>query len=110
MPSIVTTDHTAAAKAWANFNASGTVAASYNITSVTVNGTGDYTVTIATDFSSANYAVVAMSGANSGVGPLFCNVVSIAAGTFRIQLKDSAGVARDPDTPNVITAIAFGAQ
>jgi hypothetical protein len=35
-----------AAKAWVNFNGTGTVAirASFNVTSITDNGTGDYTV------------------------------------------------------------------
>jgi hypothetical protein len=47
------------AKAWVNFNGTGTVAirASLNVSSITDNGTGDYTVNFTTAFSDANYAV-----------------------------------------------------
>lgn len=46
------------AKAWVNFNGSaGTVRSSYNVSSVTVNGTGDYTVNFTNAFSDANYCL-----------------------------------------------------
>ena len=49
------------AKAWVNFNGTGTVAirASGNVSSITDNGTGDYTINITTAFSDANYNFVA---------------------------------------------------
>ena len=59
-------------KAWINFNGSGTIAIrdSFNITSITDNGTGDYDVTIANDMANANYATLFGGGeggdANSG--------------------------------------------
>jgi len=48
-----------AARAWVNFNGTGTVAirASGNVTSITDNGTGDYTVNFTTAMSDANYSV-----------------------------------------------------
>ena len=48
-----------ASKAWCNWHMNGTQAidASYNITSITDDGLGRTTVTIATDFSSVNYNV-----------------------------------------------------
>lgn len=51
--------HPSAAKAWVNFNGTGTVAirASYNVSSITDSGAGDYIVNWDTDFSSANYCV-----------------------------------------------------
>jgi len=44
-------------KAWVNFNGTSTVAirASYNVSSITDNGTGDYTVNFTTAFSDTNY-------------------------------------------------------
>jgi hypothetical protein len=44
-------------KAWVNFNGTGTVAirASYNVSSITDNGVGDYTVNFATALTDANY-------------------------------------------------------
>ena len=45
------------AKAWASYNGSGTTFAdSFNMTSATDNGTGNYTFTIANDMGNANYA------------------------------------------------------
>ena len=46
------------AKAWVNFNGTGTVAirASFNVSSITDNGTGDYTVNFTTALADANYA------------------------------------------------------
>jgi hypothetical protein len=47
-----------AARAWVNFNGTGTVAirASGNVSSITDNGTGDYTVNFTTAMTDANYA------------------------------------------------------
>lgn len=52
-------------RAWVNFNGTGTVAirASGNVTSITDNGTGDYTVNFTTAMADANFAgVVSASG------------------------------------------------
>jgi hypothetical protein len=51
------------AKAWVNFNGTGTVAIrrGFNVSSITDNGTGDYTVNFATAMIDANYAVNAIS-------------------------------------------------
>ena len=48
-----------AVRAWVNFNGTGTVAirASYNVTSITDNGTGNYTVNFTTALVDANYAL-----------------------------------------------------
>lgn len=48
-----------AARAWVNFTGTGTVAikASGNVSSITDNGTGDYTVTFTTAMPNTNYAV-----------------------------------------------------
>lgn len=45
-------------KAWVNFNGTGTVAirASYNVSSITDNGVGDYTVNFTTALADANYS------------------------------------------------------
>ncbi len=46
------------AKAWVNFNGTGTVAirASFNVSSITDNGAGDYTVNFTTALADANYS------------------------------------------------------
>jgi len=59
-----------ACRAWVNFNGTGTVAirASGNVSSITDNGVGDYTVNFTTAMSDANYSVnlttLALSGVN----------------------------------------------
>jgi hypothetical protein len=52
-----------ACRAWVNFNGTGTVAirASGNVSSITDNGTGDYTVNFTTAMPDANYCAVAVS-------------------------------------------------
>jgi hypothetical protein len=47
-------------RAWVNFNGTGTVAirASGNVSSITDNGTGDYTVNFTTAMPNANYSMV----------------------------------------------------
>ena len=49
-----------ACRAWVNFNGQGTVAirASGNVTSITDNGTGDYTVNFTTAMADTNYATL----------------------------------------------------
>jgi hypothetical protein len=46
------------AKAWVNFNGTGTIAArdSLNLTSLTDNGTGDYTVSYTNNMNNVNYS------------------------------------------------------
>jgi len=50
-----------ACKAWVNFNGTGTVAIreSYNVSSITDNGTGSYTVNYTTPMADATYAYTA---------------------------------------------------
>ena len=57
------------AKAWVNFNGTGTVAirAGFNVSSITDNGTGNYTVNFTTAFADINYTTVTTNGfAGSG--------------------------------------------
>jgi hypothetical protein len=55
------------ARAWVNFNGTGTVAirASGNASSITDNGTGQYTVNFTTTMPDANYSAVMSAGPSS---------------------------------------------
>lgn len=58
-------------KAWVNFNGTtspGTIRSSYNVSSVTRNGTGNYTVNFTTAMNDANYSVCATAGGTAIVG------------------------------------------
>ena len=63
---------TGIAKAWVNFNGTGTVAIrdSFNVSSITDNGTGDYTVNFTTAMPNANYSVVG-SASGTAFGIIF---------------------------------------
>ena len=52
---------TGIAKAWVNFNGTGTVVirSAFNVSSITDNGTGDYTVNFTTAMPNANYSAIA---------------------------------------------------
>ena len=57
--------------AWVNFNGTGTVDIrdSFNVSSITDNGTGYYTVNFATAMATANYAVALTCGPAGGASP-----------------------------------------
>lgn len=106
------------AKAWVSFNGTGTVAiiSQFNVSSITDNGTGDYTVNFASTLTDANYAV---SGSSVGysLSDNAGNVVAIANNGTAYQaaaLKSSSalritagsnGLNRDS---NPISVIIFG--
>jgi hypothetical protein len=60
-------------RAWVNFNGTGTVAirASGNVSSITDNGTGDYTVNFTNAMPDANYTVTGGTEGQSDPGPIF---------------------------------------
>ena len=71
-------------RAWVNFNGTGTVAirASGNVSSITDNGTGDYTVNFTTAMVDANYAcVITGSIPDSNNGALTNNIKESTAPT-----------------------------
>jgi hypothetical protein len=63
---IGTTEQGQLCKAWVNFNGTGAVAirASYNVSSITDNGVGDYTVNLTTAAADTNYAAFAHTSRN----------------------------------------------
>ncbi len=62
------------AKAWVNFNGTGTIASrdSLNTSGLVDNGTGDYQVNFTNSMDNANYAYTS----NSNIQPLIINFVS----------------------------------
>ena len=85
-----------ACRAWVNFNGTGTVAirASGNVSSITDNGTGDYTVNFTTAMQDSNYAFAA--GISSDDSSYFWAVENpdggvFSATAFRIQTATQNG-------------------
>ena len=81
------------AKAWVNFNGTGTVAirSDYNVNTVSDNGTGLYTVNFSTAMPNASYAAVAAAGHASyhDVRTSYKNA-SFATGSFRFAIANNA--------------------
>jgi hypothetical protein len=79
---------TGIAKAWVNFNSSsGTscvIRASFNVSSVTYNGTGDYTVNFTTAMADANYVtnITMQRGDGAGNNPGFANLYATAGNAY----------------------------
>lgn len=108
-------NHPGVAKVWAFVTVSGgtpTVTASYNVTSVTDNGVGNYTLNLTTAFSSANFAVIPNLFLSDATIPCFCECTAKTASTITIRTWQSTGsvttdkVADD----NSFFVVAFGDQ
>lgn len=95
------------ARAWVNFNGTNVVSirASINVSSITDNANGDYTVNLTTPMQDANYAAVGSCGYSPAGGEgTAVNVSQNApqtASSCRILLKDSGG-GGDRDYVNVV--------
>lgn len=90
-------------KGWAEITGAGSATASYNVSSVAKVGAGEYTVTWNTDFSSANYCVIATV---QGAGPALATCVSTSAGVSTIYTWSTSGVATDVS----FSVSAYGTQ
>tara|TARA_R100001594_G_scaffold6389_1_gene18201 strand:+ start:2301 stop:2708 length:408 start_codon:yes stop_codon:yes gene_type:complete len=85
-------------KAWVNMDGSGTahIDTSFNMTSITDNGTGVYTLTIATDFGSADWVAAGMCGTeNTTTHIIGTGNTAPTAGTIKIQTVNDGGGAID---------------
>ena len=87
------------AKAWVNFNGTGTVAirASFNVSSITDNGVGLYKVNFTNPMVDANYSAVA--SVEYGTSLLATQVSTyLTSGVNVTTTASSGGVAIDPTT------------
>ena len=64
------------AKQWIHLNGTGTIAIvdSFNTTSITDDGTGEYTITIANDMANIGYSKTSTGAQNNSVGPQIVKV------------------------------------
>jgi len=93
-------------KGWIQFNGSGTVAIqdSYNVTSITDNSTGNYTVTWDTDFANDDYAATINANPAGGWG----KITAMAVGTVTISCTEyDSNAATDA---GIVSVIAIGDQ
>lgn len=95
------------AKAWAKFNGStGAVSASYNVSSVTVNGTGDFTINFTSALADANYSIAgfaSQSAASAIVGVTGGSSFSQTTTTCRLYTRGTVNTT----TPDIACVSFF---
>ena len=95
------------ARAWVNFNSDGAttaIRASYNVSSVTYNSTGYFTVNLTTALLNANYAVVGACSVDSGTNQYI---------TFQPFTNNTTGTIVTPTTSSFVAStgqLAIGAR
>jgi hypothetical protein len=94
----------AACVAWANFNASGTLSASYNVTSVTKNSTGRWTLNFTNALTDANYATVytPYEGASNGSIGFVNNTGSYTTTAVSVGCNQASNGAAYDSTKNCV--------
>jgi len=97
------------AKAWVNFNGTGTVAirASYNVSSITDNGTGNYTVNLTTAMADVNYSAIVSTDLNAsgGINCWFSTISSASTLTVATYGIAGGGAGAYRDTAQISVAI-----
>lgn len=87
-------------RAWVNFNGTGTVAirSSGNVSSITDNGVGDYTVNFTTAMTDINYSYNVSGGASSASG---CFTTINTSGGTGTEVAPTTSAARFSTTYNI---------
>jgi hypothetical protein len=90
--------------AWANFNASGTLSASYNVTSVTKNSTGRWTLNFTNALADTNYATVytPYEGASNGSIGFVGNTGSYTTTAVSVGCNQASNGAAYDSTKNCV--------
>jgi hypothetical protein len=85
-------------RAWVNFNGTGTVAIreSGNVSSITDNGTGDYTVNFTNALTDANYGVAVSRTNETDKYVTEVRILSLTTGTFGLICTKEGGPETDP--------------
>ena len=106
---VGTTNQRKTSKAWVNFNGTGTVGirSSYNVSSITDNGTGDYSVVFSTAMSDANYCMNMNSGDKASTWgiPIYDGVSNYTTSLCRFITQDPSDTPQDNP---IVCASFFG--
>jgi len=97
--------NTGIAKAWVNFDGSAgafSARSSFNVSSLTDSGTGNYLITFTTGMANSGYILAGSSKSSTMLGPRVIGEVPYDTGSIKIAIVDSAGSFADSDFVNVI--------
>ena len=94
-----------AAKAWVNFNGTGTVAIrdSQGVSGLVDNGTGDYTINFSSSFSSVNYASSGFCGEDANMAGFRNNIGFNTVSSQRVAATLYSGSRNDQSLYTCIT-------
>jgi hypothetical protein len=91
------------AKAWINFNGTGTIAArdSFNVGSISDEGTGKYNINLASSMNNDDYCVTCGAGRDSTTyhSAGFQPPTNLTTSQYNISSTNSAGTATDFEQP-----------
>ena len=95
------------AKAWVNFDGTGTVSVrdDYNVDSITDDGTGTYTVNFTDDLTDNNFSAVGAVEGNGGAAMRAVTVSQHTTSSFVIRSTDLNETAEDQ---GIVSGVAFG--
>jgi len=91
-------------RAWVNFNGTNTVAirASFNVSSITDNGTGDYTVNFTSALADGNYSILSIGNRSQAwITALNDTAAAPTSSAVRIATVTSSFTFADPPYVNV---------
>ena len=91
------------ARAWVNFDGTGTVAirSAFGVSSVTDNGTGTYTINFASAFANSNYCLTATAEEN-GAREKIVSIMSQSASSTQVRVRGGGGSISDVIILNAI--------
>lgn len=100
---------TGIAKAWVNFqggsgNTAGVITGSFNVSSVTVGGTGYFVVNFTTAMPNANYATAGAASADTATYPCIMLTNSTSGASFSAQTTTTCPIAVARTQTNVVSA------
>ena len=99
------------AKAWINFNGTGTIAIrdSFNVSSLTDHAAGNYSVTMTNAMPNSNFCVVGMSGHTSGDALRTLGVFNnLTTTTFRVFSQYSPDTSNPGRDDQIVCCAVFG--
>jgi hypothetical protein len=91
-------------KHWVHHNDGASIDDSFNNTSLTDGGTGNYTTTIANDFNNTGYTKAITGGGTSGANGDDCYVgnSSVATGSYGMYARDEDGTRKDTQLSSML--------
>ena len=97
-------------KAWVNFNGTGTVAIrdSHNVSSITDNGTGDYTITLSNAMANTNWCPVITHRDATYEGMSAILGEALTTTTVRLGVRQGHVTAPPRQDTSLVAMVAFG--